>query len=251
MPADPYHPAAPFDDSLWGGHNTIGSGSMENAEPVPLILFSGLAAGPEVFEQQLRTFPQLLVPAWPKPEAGDTLESYCRRLADDLRPHGPAVLGGASFGGVIALHVAKHLRPRAVVLIGSVRSPAELPRRVRYCRPLKWLVPLLPVRMAQNLFAPVIPAMLGCRSSHLPALVRQFRNSDPAVFRWSLARLLDWNEAPRLDCPVFHVHGERDMILPCRNTRPDCVIAGGGHVISLTHSGEVDEFIRSVLEPER
>lgn len=104
---------------------------MQYDAPTPLILFPGLAADANIFAPQKLAFPQLVVPAWPIPGNDDTLETYCHRIADDLQPLGPAVIGGASFGGIIALHIAQRLNPLAVILIGSVRSPDQLPRIVK------------------------------------------------------------------------------------------------------------------------
>lgn len=213
----------------------------------PLILFSGLAADGNVFAPQKIAFPGLIVPNWPTPLQNETLDSYCHRLANELKSHQRAVIGGASFGGIIALHVAKYINPKAVVLIGSVRSPAELSRLVRICRLLKPLVPLIPVRFLQLCCVPIASQLARRLFPHFCGLARQFRGADPAVFKWSIARILDWKVAPVLDCPVFHVHGDRDFILPLRYTRPDTIIRGGGHVISLTHSSAVNDFIASSL----
>ncbi|EMI18239.1 hypothetical protein RMSM_04843 [Rhodopirellula maiorica SM1] len=220
---------------------------ISNPHSPPLILFSGLAADANVFTPQKVAFPQLVVPTWPKPQPNDTLDSYCDRLAENLRSHGDAIIGGASFGGIIALHVAQRHRPLGVILIGSVRSPAELSRIAKLSRPLKPLVPLIPVRLLQFSCIPLTTKIASRVSRHLSGLARQFRGSDPTVFKWSLARILDWNTSPVVECPVFHIHGDRDRVLPMRYTQPDTVVAGGGHVISLTHPADVNKFIRSAI----
>ena len=216
-------------------------------ESMPLILFSGLAADANVFVPQKLVFPQLIVPAWPKPQSNDTLDSYCDRIADIIRPDVDTILGGASFGGIISLHVARRSRPAAVILIGSVRSPNELPRWVRFFRPLKPLIPLIPVRLLQICCIPVASKIARRWFPHLCGLARQFRGSDPIVFKWSLARILDWTTAPNVNCPIFHIHGDRDYVLPMRYTKPDAVVNGGGHVISLTHPTDVNAFIHSTI----
>lgn len=217
---------------------------MPAPKAIPLILFSGLAADASVFAEQKRCFTQLIVPAWPKPRSDDTLDSYSARLADGIRTGADTIIGGASFGGIIAIHVAQYVQPAAVILIGSVRSPTELPRWIRFCRPLKSLIPLIPVRLLQLCCAPTASQLARRWFPVHCSLARQFRNADPTVFKWSLARILDWDIAPALDCPVFQIHGDRDCILPIRYTNVANKIVGGGHVISLTHSHEVNDFIR-------
>ena len=48
--------------------------------------------------------------------------------------------------------------------------------------------------------------------------------------------------------PIFQIHGDRDRILPPGRMRPDRIIPGGGHVLSLTHAGEVNRFIAESLD---
>jgi pimeloyl-ACP methyl ester carboxylesterase len=216
-------------------------------EIMPLILFSGLAADDNVFAPQKLAFPQLIVPAWPKPESNDSLDSYCNRLADLIRSDADVIIGGTSFGGIIALHVAQRLKPVTVILIGSIHSPNELPYLARFCRPLKPLIPLIPVRLLQICVAPVASKLARRCFPHLCGLARQFRGSDPTVFKWSLARILDWNAAPKISCPIFHIHGDRDFVLPVRYTNPDTVVNGGGHVISLTHPTDLNAFIQRTI----
>jgi len=220
---------------------------MAALESTPLILFSGLAADANVFVPQKIAFPQLVVPKWPTPRLDDTLDSYCDRLADDLRPHRNAIIGGASFGGIVALHVAQRLNPLAVLLIGSIRSPTELSRVACLARPLKPLTRLIPVRFLQLCCVPVASKFARRTVPHLCGLARQFRGSDPTVFKWSLARILDWSSVPTVECPIFHIHGDQDFVLPVRYTEPTAVVPGGGHVISLTHPTDVNDFIRSAM----
>jgi pimeloyl-ACP methyl ester carboxylesterase len=216
-------------------------------EPPPLILFSGLAADANIFMPQKTALPQLVVPKWLTPQPHETLDSYCDRLADELRSHSDPIIGGASFGGIIALHVAQRLKPRAVLLIGSVHSPAELPMLARFSRPLKPLVALVPVRFLQLCCSPIASRFAQRFIPHLCGLTRQFCEAEPAVIKWSVCRILDWKTTPKVGCPVFHIHGDRDFVLPMRYTKPDCIVQGGGHVISLTHPTAVNEFIRSTI----
>ncbi|MFG0290847.1 MAG: alpha/beta fold hydrolase [Rhodopirellula sp. JB044] len=220
---------------------------MSSADPLPLILLSGLAADASVFAPQKIAFTQLVVPSWPRPDPAESLDHYARRLARDLDVRGPCLIGGASFGGIVALHAAKHLDVKGVVLIGSIRSPAQLPMYARVARPLKRFVRVLPVGTLQWFVAPLSSPWFRRIAPFAWGLVGQFRRSDPEVFRWSLSRILDWRETPEPDCPVFQIHGDRDRTLPLRYTQPDTVVKGGGHVISLTHGREVNAFINSVL----
>lgn len=209
----------------------------------PIILFSGMAADAAVAEPQLRAFPKLVVPPWPKPSEDESLTSYCERLANELRPLGAVAIGGISFGGVIAMEVARFLNPRCVILIASVRSPKEMPWRIRVLRNFLWLLPLVPIRWMQWL-ARAIPLW----SSVFAGIVQEFRQADPVTLRWSIRQVLRWQGPPPLSCPLYQVHGDRDFLFPYKLTAPDVLIRGGGHLISMTRGKQVNEFIRACLD---
>ncbi|KLU07606.1 hypothetical protein RISK_000684 [Rhodopirellula islandica] len=212
----------------------------------PLVLLSGLAADARVFTPQKIAFPQLHCPAWLPPHRQESIDEYAKRIADTLE-EGPCIVGGASFGGIVALHLAEHVDAQAVILIGSIKSPSQLPLYARCARPLRSLVPFIPIRFLQLLARPIATRAIKRHGPFAYGLACQFRDSNPVVFRWSLSRLLDWSSTPAVSCPVFHLHGDRDWTLPLRYTDPDKIVAGGGHVLSLTHPDEVNAYINEIL----
>lgn len=211
----------------------------------PLVLLSGLAADARIFTPQKLVFRRLHCPSWLTPEPSEALGDYAERLAETLDGK-PCIIGGASFGGIVALHLAEHVDARAVILLGSIKSPSQLPRYARWARPFRFLVPVIPIRLLQLIARPLAMQVVRRYAPFAYGLACQFRDADPAVFKWSLSRILDWSTTPTVSCPVYHLHGDRDWTLPLRHTNPDEIIVGGGHVLSLTHPGEVNAYIEKV-----
>jgi pimeloyl-ACP methyl ester carboxylesterase len=216
---------------------------LVDVSQTPLILFSGIAADESLTMPQKLTFPNLVVPAWPQPMERESVSGYCQRLADDLRPFGAIAVGGISFGGIIGLEVARFLKPECVILIGSLRGADELPWRIRALRPFLPLLPWIPISWMQWLAA-AVPLW----SAPLASIVKQFRHADPLTLRWSIRQILKWKVGPKLECPIYQIHGDRDFVFPISLTHPTETIRGGGHLISLTRSKQVNEFVRKCLE---
>src|SRR5688572_20303436 len=103
-------------------------------EDIPIVFLSGMAADERLFEPQRAAFPNLRVQPWIDPLPGESLSVYAARLAPLAEPGRPCIVGGASFGGVVALELARRLPALACVLIGSIRSPTGLPWRWRLLR---------------------------------------------------------------------------------------------------------------------
>lgn len=204
-----------------------------------------MGADERVFAPQRDVFPGLVVPRWPAPLPGESLAGYAARLAARVDTGRPCFIGGASFGGMVAVEAARHL-PRVLgcFLIGSVRSPRELPARVRALRPAARLAHRLPFAWLPPVARSAVPLLDRWSSPAACGMARQVADADPAFLRWACGAVLAWearDDQPPF--PVHQIHGGRDPILPCRLTRPDVIVPGGGHVLTLSHPGEVNRFI--------
>ena len=55
--------------------------------------------------------------------------------------------------------------------------------------------------------------------------------------------IFSWEGVSELPMPIRHVHGDRDGLIPIRRVHPDDVITGGGHLLNLTHTGAINDFL--------
>jgi pimeloyl-ACP methyl ester carboxylesterase len=219
---------------------------------IPLILLSGMGADERLFAPQREAFPQLIVPRWIAPESNESLSKYAARLARQIEPAGPCFVGGASFGGFVALEMARHLQARACFLIGSIRSPDQLPLRIRALRACRGAATRMPFEWVCRI-AGVSTAACGALSApSTRALLQQLSEADADFLRWACGAVLAWQPAATpLSIPVYHIHGRRDRVLPVAGTTADVIVEGAGHVLSMTHAAEVNEFLRVYMDRER
>lgn len=216
-----------------------------------LILLPGLGGDHRQFELQKAAFPDLLVPPWIVPGRKETLPDYAARLAGTIPPASPMILGGSSFGGMVAYEMARHLRPDAVVLLGSCRSPEGLGPFLRRLRPI---VPFVPVQVldAAKLVSPLGLAMFSHLNPQQRRLgVTMFRDLDCGFMKWACRAILGWVPSGPPPAPVLQIHGQKDRIMPIRLADPDEVIPDGGHLINLTHPEQVNAFILRAFESAR
>lgn len=208
-------------------------------EPEPLFLFPGMGADARMFAPIRSALPQLVTPDWIAPQRSESLVSYARRLADTIDPGRPCFVGGASFGGVIALEMSVALQARACFLIGSMRSPRGLPWKLKGLRPLAPLTGLL--RLTAWYLPPLAGAAFGPQAR---GVAQQLVDADAHFLRWAAGAILKWKPSPEVDdIRVFQIHGGRDRVLPARLAQPDHVISNAGHVLSVTHPAATAEFL--------
>ncbi len=218
-----------------------------------LILLPGLGADQRLLEPQRQAFPHLLVPPWISPMKKEPLPEYAARMAAALPQltDVPTILGGVSFGGMLAYEMARHLKPRAVVLIASCCTRQGLRRAYRAGRVLLPLIPVQAWSIAKLLAGPAVNLRTDISRQRRDLAVTMFREMDSRFMHWVLRAILHWRPSSLEGTPVYHIHGRRDCILPARCVAPDKVIADGGHLINVTHAAEVNSFIQRVSEVNR
>jgi pimeloyl-ACP methyl ester carboxylesterase len=210
----------------------------------PLIVLPGVALGDRLFAAQQDVFPQLQVPVWIEPLADETLADYARRMARIVDPGRPCIVGGASFGGAVALEMAPHLQSLACVLIGSFRDPHELPWQWRALHACGLSNP------ARLQFGASLLSRLPRRL--LPLATRRslarMATGNGHFERWAACAAMRWRPSPETrDLRVFQIHGDDDRILPVARSRADTIVPGGRHALTLFNSAAVNDYLQRVV----
>jgi len=208
-----------------------------------VVLLPGIGADARLFAPQAEGFPNLVVPPWVEPEEGESLVSYGARMAASIEIERPFYLGGASFGGMAALEVARHMAPEAVFLLGSCRSRASVPPYMRFLERLSRIVPDTALDLSRGV-VPHVAGLIEEMDEPTAKLFGEMFTETPLSFiRWATQSIMSWSFEGELDCPIYHIHGARDTVLPLRLVEPDQVVEDGSHLITLTHGDVVNAFM--------
>lgn len=187
---------------------------------------------------------------WVQPQPGENISTYANRLSVQVE-HDHPVLLGVSFGGMMAIEMAKILPAEKVILISSIKSINELPRWMKIfgkCRfdkmlpskPLHTIRPLKALRPVQNYF-------LGTESDEEIAMANLFRDTvDPLYLRWSINQVLNWRNEWQPH-PIYHLHGEKDHIFPLKHVRPTHVVPNAGHFMVMNKCKEINAILKNIL----
>ncbi|WP_262709854.1 alpha/beta fold hydrolase [Hymenobacter metallicola] len=207
-------------------------------------LLPGLGADERVFKNLLPLLEgEKHVLPWLTPEADETLPHYAARMAAAVPADRPCFLVGVSFGGVIALEIAR-LRPQSrAVLISSIPDADCLPRLLRLIRgtrayklfPPQWL----------KLFPRAGQWYFGVNNGEEYELFRQIlRDMEPTYTRWAIHRLLHWDSSN-----VGHsiqLLGTHDRVFPPGPTPVEHLIPGGTHFMVVSHAPEISRILNAL-----
>jgi pimeloyl-ACP methyl ester carboxylesterase len=230
-----------------------------------LILLPGLGTDERLFEPQRKAFPDLWVPPWILPKDNEGLADYAARMADiivgglsqfsrrekETVPLGPSVepfvLGGMSMGGMIAYEIARHVKPRALILIASCHTLKGVNGFLRAAGHLWPVVPVGAFKVAKFVSLPVLRTFGALTPDQRKLCGKMFSEMDSRFMHWAIKAVLDWNPAPLEETPIFHIHGARDQIIPAKYVSADKIIPDGGHMINLSHADAVNAYIGNVI----
>ena len=216
-----------------------------------LVLLPGLGADARMFEGQRAVVPELEVPEWIEPIGRESLADYSRRMAETITPTERLFLGGSSFGGMVALEMARHIPAQGVILIGSCRHPRELSRLIRWCAGFSGRLPRR-CNGVLRLLTPCAYRNMAPGGAEQRRLLEEMSRSVSMPFiRWGAYAMVHWAGAEDLETPVHRVHGARDRIIPPGGLRVERVIEGAGHVPSMSHPEQVNDFIERTMSGRR
>jgi pimeloyl-ACP methyl ester carboxylesterase len=217
-------------------------------ERIPVYFVPGLAAGKEIF-RNIR-LPEdrfeVHVLEWMIPEPRESLADYASRMAARIR-HNRAVLVGVSFGGVMVQEMSAFLSLRALIIISSVKTRYEMPRRLQYARTTGAyrLVPTSTLLSAEDLtrFA------IGPRTRKRLTIYQEYLSvRDKTYLDWAIKQMVCWRRSEQLP-GVIHIHGDQDVIFPIKRIRqPVEIVEGGTHVMIINKGKRISELLRTLIE---
>jgi pimeloyl-ACP methyl ester carboxylesterase len=207
----------------------------------------GLAASSLIFERI--SLPETLFEVhlldWELPIYNESLPAYAERMSKKITAPNP-VLIGVSFGGILVQEMAAFLNPLKVIIISSVKSNAEFPRRMKIAKTTKAykLIPTSIFSNIEKLSAFSFGKSIGQR---LKLYERYLSVRDVNYLDWAIERVLLWDRS-QMDPNVIHIHGDADEVFPIQYIKDCIVVKGGTHVLILSKYKWLNENLPSIIE---
>lgn len=209
-----------------------------------LYIFSGLGADERVFQRlDFSGFSTTFI-RWIIPQDKETIEDYATRLLDQIKTTKP-ILIGLSFGGLMAVEIARQIDTEKVILIASAKTKKEIQFYYRFTGKLG-LHNLLPTNLLKNSNL-ITNWFFGASSTFDKQLLKQILiDTDPIFLKWAIDKVARWTNQTQLP-NLFHIHGTSDRILPFRFVKCNSTIRNGGHLMTLNKADELNNILRKQL----
>lgn len=206
-----------------------------------IYIFSGLGTDKRVFQKMDFTAYNTIFIDWISPNKNESIESYAKRLTEQIKDEKPTIIG-LSFGGIIAIEVAKIIQTEKIILIASAKTKNEIPNYFRIAGKLN-LHKLVPEKLIK------LPNFIsywffGTENKKDKVLLAEIlKDTDEIFLKWAIDKIVNWkNEFEHKN--VIHIHGTTDRILPFKYINCNIKVIKGGHFMTLNKAKELNQIIK-------
>ena len=211
-----------------------------------VYLMPGMAANPSIFDGIKLPADRFEVHKlhWFVPDKGMSLETYARKMCTKIN-HGNPVLIGVSFGGMLVQEMAKFCHPQKTIIVSSVKSHNELPKRMIFAKYTK-AHKLLPTGLVNNVELLAKYAFGEKVTKRLDLYEKYLSIRDKRYIDWSLDQIVNWKQ---LEPPknLVHIHGEKDAVFPIMNINNCITVKNGTHTMIIHRAKWFNEQLPAII----
>ena len=214
---------------------------------IHVYFMPGMAASPTIFERiQLpsETFEMHYI-EWLIPEKDESIKNYAHRIAKGIK-HKNVILVGVSFGGILVQEMKQFVNPKKVIIISSVKSNVELPKRMKIAKTTK-AYKLIPTKLFEDIDK---LAKYTFGSSIIKQRIKLYEKflsvRDKSYLDWAIEQIINW-ERTTIDEEIIHIHGDADEVFPIKNIKKCIVIKGGTHIMILTKYHWLNDNLSKIM----
>lgn len=209
-----------------------------------VYFLSGLGADEKAFQALELPDVERVYLNWIVPVKGESIESYAKRMAERIAEPDPIIIG-LSFGGMVAIEIAKLIPVKKLILISSAKGKKELPPYFTICRyfPLHRFLPLSLISSNEKMMFYVFGTRNEEQKKNLVAIIK---GSVEGFNKWAINRIVSWRNT-ETPANVYHIHGNADRLLPYRFVHPDFTITNGGHFMVVNQAKEISGILQKLI----
>lgn len=219
---------------------------MTTTLKIPVYLMPGMSASSLIFEHiKLDTaIFDVYELTWFVPEKNESLDHYAIRMCAKIQHKNP-VLIGVSFGGLLVQEMAKHIAARKIIIISSVKSAQELPKRMLFAKHTK-IYKLLPTGLVNNVELLAKYAFGETVTKRLALYEKYLSVRDKYYIDWSIDKIVNWKESATIP-NLVHIQGDKDPVFPIINIKNCLTVKNGTHTMIIHRAKWFNEHLPTII----
>ena len=216
-------------------------------DKIHIYFMPGLAASSKIFEhirlaEEKFTLHYL---EWIAPVSEkETLSDYASKYLPLIK-HKQPVLIGVSFGGILVQELSHLLQVKKLIIISSIKSRSEMPRRLRFLKNSK-AYKFFPSKKLSSIddfskydFHPNLKKKTELYNKYMSVRDEKYLN-------WAIHSVLHWNNSSPSD-NIIHIHGNKDEIFPIKYIKTCIAVEGGTHAMIIVKAKKISAILEEIL----
>ena len=218
-----------------------------NTKITHVYLMPGMAANPTIFEHIKLPESQYEIHflEWQIPEKNETLQTYAQRMCKFIK-HDNIVLLGVSFGGILVQEMSKFITVKKLIVVSSVKSHHELPKRFKLIKYTK-AYNILPTRLLSNIDLLAKYAFGDTIKKRVNLYKKYLSVSDKTYLDWAIKQVVCWDQEEP-DPKAIYIHGDKDFVFPHSCGGNCLVVKGGSHIMVINKYKWFNENLPKLIE---
>jgi pimeloyl-ACP methyl ester carboxylesterase len=173
-----------------------------------------------------------------------SIVDYAKEMCE-LVTHKDAVLLGVSLGGVLVQEMAKIIAVRKVIIVSSVKSKNELPKRMLFARYTS-IHKLLPTGLVNNVELLAKYAFGETVTKRLALYEKYLSIRDKFYIDWCIHEMVNWSQAiPSQN--VIHLQGDKDAVFPIANIKECIIVPNGTHTMIIHRAKWFNQHLPTII----
>ncbi len=215
-------------------------------EKIHVYLMPGMAANPSIFEYIKLPEDQFEIHwlEWILPDKEESLQDYAKRMTQKVI-HKHAVLLGVSFGGMLVQEMSKYMTLRKLIVVSSIKSKHELPKRLKLLKYTK-AYQILPTQLLGNIDLLAKYAFGETINKRVELYKKYLSVNDKQYLDWAIKQVVCWEQ----DEPhpnAIYIHGSKDAVFP-HSCQGNCVVVNGGtHIMIINKYKWFNEHLPKLI----
>lgn len=206
----------------------------------------GMAANSTIFEHISLPSDQFEIHLldWFLPDNTMNIATYAKEMCTMVLHKNPVLLG-VSLGGLLVQEMAKIIPTRKVIIVSSVKSNYELPKRMLFARYTN-IHKLLPTGLINNVELLAKYAFGEAVTKRLALYEKYLSVRDKHYIDWCIHELVNWQQTEPVK-GLIHIHGTKDAVFPITKVKDCLTIKNGTHTMIIHRAKWFNEHLPTII----
>ncbi len=206
---------------------------------------SGLGADRRIFQHLVLQDAELVHIPWVPYDKHDEISCYAQKMSAKIPGDEPIILG-VSFGGMLAVEIAKLRKTKKVIIVSSAKTKDEIAGSgggflqflIRYN-----MLPAGLMKIPNSVMFNKFGAVTDDEKTMLTGILK---DTNTHFVKWAFKAMQLWPNTS-YDHSITHIHGTDDRMILSEHVKPDYWIKGGTHIMIYNKAEEIASIINKHL----